>query len=155
MLEARVLKRRSSASVNSLRRKLSRAMTPIARSPTRIGTPSQLSVSPPKTIAPSSTPCSAVSSRSGRFVSRTRDVRTAAPSSNAGIFTRTFASTLYGNVTKFVAGSYSPIHNEFAPKTVRMRSPTTSTIASKSSCLASDAPISLTTASSALRCRVS
>jgi hypothetical protein len=55
----------------------------------------------------------------------------------------------------FVSGSRIAIDISPEPRIWPTRSPTASMIAWKSSCLASAVPISLTTASSALRCSVS
>ena len=53
------------------------------------------------------------------------------------------------------ASSYIAMNIERESNRIRMRSPTSSTIDWKSSCRARASPISLITASSALRCRVS
>ena len=177
MLVAIVPRSRSVASSYACFSNVSIPMVPITRSPIRIGTPSHDSASRPSLApgasgpvpgaegsaslasdvlmtAPSATDSSSVPSRSGRLVRITWDV-SPGPNAIGSLRYRRPSSISYGKSIMPVDSSYIEISIERALKRIRIRSPTCSMIDSKSSCLARASPISLMTASSAFRCRVS
>ena len=155
MLAARVLRRRSSASLNACCRWLSRATTPITRSRPGIGTPSQDSGTRPLTMLSTGVGSEALPSRSGRWVSTTYEVRPDPRGTSSRSRLRSPPSMTYGNRMSPARSSTSPTRSESTPKMPRIRSPTTSMIAVRSSSSASARPTSFTRASSAFRWRVS
>ena len=151
MLEPSVPRRRSSASLNACSSTASSPMTPITRLAPVIGTPSQDSVSvPPIEIAPAAFRSAAVPTRSGRFVRMTVDVMPS-PSSRGSRWNGSPSSRSYGHVMRLVAGSCMAMKIERTSNSWRTRSPTSSMIASNSSCRDRASPTSLITASSAAR----
>ena len=160
MLDASVTSRRSSASLNPCASARSRLTTPSTRPPARIGTPSHDSAGGasssgrPTITAPRAVASARVPRRSGCRVVITSDVSPGPRSKGSTSMCRP-SSTKYGKLSKFDSSSYRVTEIDSTPKMRRIRSPTRSMIALKSSWRTSARPISLTSASSSFRCRVS